>query len=697
MDSLDITTLESMSIPLRVDQLRVAAILDELSEKFFPFECKCVNLYAVCWEEQISELNPHFLFVESVWNGYQRSWRGKFSSQNNFELVRLVNWCKERKIPTIFWNKEDPIHMYTFLGAAFLFDYVFTTDMDCVPLYKRLLGHNRVGVLPFATAIQLFNPIETYSRKNAACFAGSYYARREERRKDFESMADILIQYYTLDIYDRNAYPNHPDYSFPERFLPYIIGTLPVDEIDIAYKGYKLGVTLNIVKHSSTMEARRIFELLGCNTLTVSNPCLGIKNLFGDIVIYHDDPKRFTQQINTILAEESLSQRQRLLGLRKVLQEHTYKERLEYLYKKLFNNPPQDTSPKIGVFSIVNNEEEARRIKAAFNRQSYANKQLFLFASGQSDTSFLRRKSIKPLYMFHTTLGNDFHYYAYFSPLHYYGKKFLTDLALATRYAQVSVFGKSAHFSLDGDHINFHEELGYYHLIDKIKADRAMFAAHLLFTFDPNNSTNNFWFENLPCLSIDAYNFCANFTGESCSEVDDIDVDCGISVDKLYNISDSLTPTNKNYSLGYVITGEDLNKQAVINGNACRIEMLPFDTFGFYTWGNTLQKIVIDCKVIVHNVTYINELTEKENLDIIINGETAGNVTFRINFYDENEEYISSYLIHNCSCTTIPVPENATDCKILITTQGESQGLVKEILIGPRILRPIELSTQGFD
>lgn len=697
MDITNIPPRREVSIPSRVDQLRIAGILDELSEKFFPFECNFINLNAACWEEQIEQLDPHLLFVESVWNGYQKTWRGKFTGQNNIDLIRLVNWCKSQKIPTVFWNKEDPIHIFTFLGAAFLFDYVFTTDMDCVPLYKRLLGHNRVGVLPFATAIQLFNPIEMYPRKNAACFAGSYYAKREERRLDFESIADTLIKNYTLEIYDRNAYPGNSDYSFPERFQTYIKGTLPVDEIDVAYKGYKLGVTMNIVKHSSTMEARRIFELLGCNTLTVSNPCLGIKNLFGDIVLFHDDPIRFTQQINTLLANESISQRQRLMGLRKVVQEHTYKERLEYLHKKIFGKIPEDISPKIAVFSIVNNEEEARRVKAAFNRQNYANKQLFLFASSQSETSSLRSKSIKPLNIFHTTLSGDFDYYAYFSPLHYYGKNYLTDLALSTRYAQVSVIGKSAYFSVDGGQINYHEELGAYQLVDQIKADRAMFSSHLLLSFDPNNSVNEFWFENLSCLSIDAYNFCENFIGESCSNVDDIDVDSGISVDELYHISDSLTPAMNNYSLGYALTGEDLYKQAVINGNACRIEMLPINMFGFFTWGNAFQKVFIDINIPLQNVININELTGKKNLDVFIMGYTTGYVAFHIKYYTESEELISSYLVFIRSCTTLPVPDNAFNSKISIITQGESQGLVKEILFGPRILRPIELSTQELD
>ncbi|MCB2141297.1 DUF3880 domain-containing protein, partial [bacterium] len=221
-------------LPERSSDLRIAGILDELSDMFFPFECKFINLDFNHWEEQIIEHDPDLLFVESIWNGFKKTWRNKFSPANNSELIRLINWCKARGIPTAFWNKEDPVHLLTFLGAAHLFDFVFTTDLDCVPLYKRLLGHDRVGVLPFATAIQLFNPIEKYDRKEAACFAGSYYAKREERKEDFERIADNLMENYQLEIYDRDPYPGNPDYSFPKKYQPLIKGSLPVGQIDIA-------------------------------------------------------------------------------------------------------------------------------------------------------------------------------------------------------------------------------------------------------------------------------------------------------------------------------------------------------------------------------------------------------------------------------------------------------------------------------
>lgn len=79
-------TQNELELPASVKDLRVAGILDELSERFFPYECKFINLDARAWEEQIEAFNPHMLFVESVWNGYQKTWWGKFTPRISNEV-----------------------------------------------------------------------------------------------------------------------------------------------------------------------------------------------------------------------------------------------------------------------------------------------------------------------------------------------------------------------------------------------------------------------------------------------------------------------------------------------------------------------------------------------------------------------------------------------------------------------------------
>ena len=82
----------------------------------------------------------------------------------DFEVIEILNWAKDMKCPTIFWNKEDPVHFKSFLNVAKLFDYVFTTDIDCIQRYKNALDHDRVYLLPFAVQPKLHNPIEEFVR-----------------------------------------------------------------------------------------------------------------------------------------------------------------------------------------------------------------------------------------------------------------------------------------------------------------------------------------------------------------------------------------------------------------------------------------------------------------------------------------------------------------------------------------------------
>src|SRR5690606_11462591 len=143
-------------------------------------------------------------------------------AQNNAELVAIVEWCRDRGVPTVFWNKEDPVHFATFLNVARLFDYVFTTDFDCLHRYKRALGHDRVSLLPFGCQPSVHNPLEKYERKPSACFAGAYYARYPERQRDLEQLVGHLAKFTGIEIFDRNFGSDNPDYSFPAEYRPFI-------------------------------------------------------------------------------------------------------------------------------------------------------------------------------------------------------------------------------------------------------------------------------------------------------------------------------------------------------------------------------------------------------------------------------------------------------------------------------------------
>ena len=116
---------------------------------------------------------------------------------------------------------------------------------------------------------------------------------------------------------------NDPNYQFPPEYQPYIVGTLPFDQIDKAYKGYRYAINLNSIKQSQTMFARRVFELLASNTITVSNFSRGVRLLFGDLVITTDSGSEMVRHLNKVANDDTHSRKLRLAALRKVMQEHT--------------------------------------------------------------------------------------------------------------------------------------------------------------------------------------------------------------------------------------------------------------------------------------------------------------------------------------------------------------------------------------
>jgi len=441
----------------RVDgrRLRVAAVMDEFTFHSYDPECELLQLHPGNWRGQLESFQPDLLFIESAWKGLDDLWQTKISNAAP-ELLAAVTWCKARRVPSLFWNKEDPVHFATFVPVAQQVDYVFTTDIDCIPKYKRQLGHGRVYLLPFAAQPKTHNPIELYERKDALNFAGSYYLRYPERQRDFAALIEAMQAFKPVDIYDRNYGNAHPHYAFPERYAPMILGRLPFEEISRAYKGYRYGINMNTIKQSQTMFARRVFELMASNTLVVSNFSRGVRLLFGDLVVCSDDSAQLARRFGTICADEASYRKWRLLGLRKVMAEHTYGHRLAYIRAKLsgvaYAAPPL---PQIAILAVARDAVEQARLLAQFERQRYPRKRLCLLASGAFEPAAVAPGGEVAVFtdpaLCLEALAAEAEWLGLFSAADHYGPHYLGDLALAASYSDAEAFGKAAYYEIQGE------------------------------------------------------------------------------------------------------------------------------------------------------------------------------------------------------------------------------------------------------
>src|SRR5690606_10877524 len=155
------------------------------------------------------------------------------------------------------------------------------------------------------------------------CFAGSYYANRhEERKKDMDEMLNMSNK-LGLHIYDRNYYVNKANaeshFRFPEHLNANVIGTLKYEEMEKAYKEYRLTMNVNSVKYSPTMFSRRVFESLACGTPVISSYATGIRKLFHDIVpLLNDSPNTFYNEVEKLINDDIHYRKVSLNGMRKI-------------------------------------------------------------------------------------------------------------------------------------------------------------------------------------------------------------------------------------------------------------------------------------------------------------------------------------------------------------------------------------------
>lgn len=484
--------------------LRVAAIMDEFTFRSYEPEANLLQLTPGDWEKELKNFKPDLLFVESAWKGKDGLWENKINSSSE-PLLKILAWHKKNKIPTVFWNKEDPVHFDYFLPVANLFDAIFTHDEDCVERYKETTGNDRVYHLHFGVQPRKFNPIENCERRDGFFFAGSYYAKYPERCRNLKNFTDAINKVKFIDIYDRQMGQGNERLTYPGYFEPYLRPGVPYSEIEKIYKGYKYALNLNSFKQSQSQCARRIYELLACNTATASNFSRGARLIFGDAIFNSDDGEELAAWIKKLDEDPRLYDQIRLLGLRKVMSGCLYQDRLATMVGALVGVSTPDFAPEVVCVARTTSEAESESVIRSFKNQSWRKKRLFIIGPGASEEEGIKFASEQETADL-IAGADDETWFAFFDPADWRGASYLTDLLLATRYADFKMAGKGKYFALidgepkivgDGAPYAFVDELSVASAIMRPKLFAKIFA-------EPAEKVNG---EN-DLLSLDYFNYC---------------------------------------------------------------------------------------------------------------------------------------------------------------------------------------------
>ncbi len=351
----------------------VLGIMDEFTSGCFEGDVNLIQPRPDNWYGLAEKYKPELIFIESAWKGNQGSWQyrvAEYANKPGQEVAQICQYAREKGIPTLFWNKEDPVHHDKFMCTAKLVDHIFTTDASMKDSYRVKTGNQSVHALPFAAQPALHKPAPLAGRKPLSCFAGSWYGNRHAERGQAMRWLLEAANKHGLEIYDRNH--GTGIFPFPEEYQAGIKGSLPYKELCDEYSRYRVFLNVNSVTESPTMFSRRVFELMACGTPIVSTYAQGIANLFdsGAVWLVHSQEEA-DAAIHTLMTDDAEWRRRSLAGIREVFAKHTYAHRLNDIFEQLGIQHRMPIEPGVVLLAGVHSQAELDVLNQFANEQTY--------------------------------------------------------------------------------------------------------------------------------------------------------------------------------------------------------------------------------------------------------------------------------------------------------------------------------------
>ena len=446
----------------------VAAILDTFTEYCLRYEADLVLLTPKQWKRQLERAQPTFLLVESAWSGNNGEWRyllTNYKSRDVNPLRDLVKHCREHGLTTVFWNKEDPPNFDVFIDVAKEFDFVFTTDADCVPKYKEICGHDQVYLMAFACQPRLHNPCRDKSwPRYPVCFAGSWMEKYSERRRSLDDLLEPALA-FGLHIFDRNFKVTGYDsrYRFPDRYQSAIKGSLDYEHMLTAYRCYDVMMNVNTVTDSPTMFSRRVFESLACGTPVISTDSVGLRAMVAGYVRITRGSQDTTSHLQELLSDEERRMREAHLGYRHVHTHHTYRHRMKEMFLEVgVKSKGSARQPSVSVVIATCRPNNVKLAVENYMNQVYGEKELLLVLNNavfDEESIETQTKDLHNVRIIQidgsATLGESLNrgveeasgdYIAKMDDDDYYGENYLLDMMLAANFSEAEILGKGTYF-----------------------------------------------------------------------------------------------------------------------------------------------------------------------------------------------------------------------------------------------------------
>jgi len=242
--------------------------------------------------------------------------------------------------PSAYWVSDSHVGLDYRIKKAKEFDYVFVAISSHVPIFKKALGHNKVYWLPHAGEPTVYHKdfvyLSEHLTKNAFYYGRDYGYWRQHPEKLMEKMNRQSLKKYDVCFIGHLNSEHRIDAldtlfkEFPNFF--YSGGGLFFEKAARKYMDSKLVFNISIGKEANM----RAFEvpLTGSALLTDEVDDLkkmGFKD--GENVIFYNTMEEAVEKAKYYLEHEDEREEIARKGQELVLNNHTYKHRLETILK----------------------------------------------------------------------------------------------------------------------------------------------------------------------------------------------------------------------------------------------------------------------------------------------------------------------------------------------------------------------------
>lgn len=441
------------------------------------------------------------------------------------------------------------------------------------------------------------------------------------------------------------------------------------------------------------MFARRVFEVLASNTILISNYSRAIKMLLGDLVFCADDAAIIIQSL-IALEDSKNTERHKLIALRKVLQEHTYTKRANFIVDKVFGI--ELTNKKsILVVAFIEHIEDANQIIKFFKNQILENKELLLVdltGNNFQIDNYLILRTLEDLQQY-LSVNSSIDYVAYFSKNNYYGKNYLLDLYLATFYSSAQIIGKSKRYIVDDETLSLSDGLTYSQ-----NANIPLFAS--IVTKDKfiellkNKKQLPLELDSIcfqdDVLSINYFDYCENYKKLAVWNSEEVDSDLNIDTGLAFKDYEILS-----YSNADVDFGSDFDKDIPAEKLGRFFTKPKGKNFDFeYVEGGI--RVVSNLPTGKHDYYYCTKPISIDELNFLVgvkqkiylDTEVGLNIQMVVKYFDVEHNNLGHEMIVAMKNSEILIPREAHYVSLGFRLYGSGQTIIKSLMLRHKIHDP---------